>query len=205
MESVTVFDGTDHVVRVTPIAELNGHLKEQTVVCARTLRALGLGRKLCGNFRCRDVGNGEFAIAFRGLRTRPALPCRGSPGSAASYWLVQALPDRRLLLVQYLPPRSVTSTHNHVAETEVFFPLAGHCLLHVGARVPDHAFHATRQRTLTLAVDTEHGRLHRGIRVPPRTVHQVATEDSPALNLILITDTAAQMLPDLHHVYAQWV
>lgn len=205
MNTVSVFDVMDRSVRVTPISELNGGLTSRTLIGTRSLTSLGLGIRLSKNFRCRDVANGEFTIAFRGLSARPMPPCRGSPGSAASYWLAQALPNRTLLLVQYLPPHSVTSTHSHVAETEQFFPLAGHSLLRLGARTPSRPLHATRQQTLLLALSIENGRLHRGVTVPPRTVHQLETEDSPALNLILITGTSAQTLSGLRHTYAQWI
>ncbi len=147
-------------------------------------------------------GKEECHIAFRhGLKIlRP--PLAGSPESGALYWIVHPS-DNTLLLLQYMPPDTKTSVHWHAEEHETFHVLRGSCSLLMGNAndsEPNGMFRQLHSRRLTIqgAGGDQHA------WVPPYTVHQLVTFREPVLNCIVIRNTKAQTLREIHHCYARW-
>lgn len=142
-------------------------------------------------------------LALRGLTCLPS-PLGGSAGSAARYWAICPFADKRsLLLLQYLPPHSETSVHWHAEERELFFPIRGSCTVIEGTRPASDGDLASKTAALILTADTTDARL-RQWWVDAGVVHQLRTDDDPALNLILVTNTRARTLRELNHHHVRW-
>lgn len=202
MSRVFVCDG--QTVSAYPL-EQNEHWGSRCCAVAVIDQASPARSLFAGTFRLHDELQSILGrtVALRGL-TWLSQPLAGSQGSAAYYWVEHPFPERQsLLLLQYLPPHSVTSVHWHTEERELFFPLRGSCTVLEGARLPDDSTRASKRIALALTPDGN-GRHLQQWWVEACVVHQLRTDDDPALNLILVTNTRARTLQELNHHYVRW-
>lgn len=105
----------------------------------------------------------NFFIIYKDLEFYNGVKNAFSPDSGAKY-LAHKKTESGELLLQYIPPKSITSKHYHEFKTEIFHNLEGKCTLEVSRK----------------KIDLEKS----SHSVKPNAIHQVKTADSAALNLL---------------------
>ena len=127
------------------------------------------------NFKLFYLNDINFLIIYKDLKfyggTRNAL----STGSGAKY-LARKKTETGGLLLQYLPPKSVTSKHYHEFRTEIFHNLEGKCTLEFSKINLEKSKGTPEVKRKNLVNST--------YEVEPKIVHQVKTADSAALTLL---------------------
>ncbi len=109
----------------------------------------------------------------------PPLSAKSS-GSKAIYY-ARSMVKMDGLLLQYLPPQTITSKHYHTAKIETYHNLEGRCLIEVDGED-------------ILLEQSSH-------KIPPNVVHQVRTEDDASLTLLeIIGDPNGLSMDDHHYV-----
>ncbi|MBU0761256.1 MAG: hypothetical protein KJ600_01390 [Nanoarchaeota archaeon] len=124
------------------------------------IKTLRQYRLLCSKI---DFNGSPCSIIYRGLDFSGSPQVSQSAGSQAIY-LARKDNGKQSFLLQYLPPRSVTSKHFHRVTTERFHGLEGACFVEVNG-----------EETLVNG---------RTFEVAPGKVHQVKTGEEPSLTLI---------------------
>lgn len=110
-------------------------------------------------------------------------------GSAAQYLAAGRIGNWSVLL-QHLPPHSRTSWHYHKGSQETFIPLSGWC------GVCLHHKDVDGKQCYETMLDAEQGN---SMHVEPGTPHVLYTCESPAINLILMTDRSEPFDSSDHH------
>lgn len=182
---------------------------EITLLAAPGRMPLALSRHLPLGFGFKTYlfnGDTVCTVGYRREGIRYHEPFRGSNGSQATYWLVDAPEDGMLVLGQHLPAGASTSTHWHPeGESEHFYPLCGGgTVMLAGTPLANDDQRAVVESRKGLALDGD-GR-SAGLRIEPPVVHQLVNEsDAPALNVIVIRPTRARALHELKHHHVSWV
>jgi mannose-6-phosphate isomerase-like protein (cupin superfamily) len=101
-----------------------------------------------------------------------------SPGSKALY-LARSRDKFDGLLLQYMPPDSITSKHYHEKRLETYYNLEGKCLLNIDGK--DHVLEKSV------------------VAIRPGQVHQVRTLREPALTLLDMSEGSCLSMED--HIY----
>lgn len=103
-----------------------------------------------------------------------------SPGSQALYLAEYRLSPTHILILQCLPPSTITSRHFHIHKTEIYHQLLGQSVVEVdGIDFP-------------LA--------HASLTIEPRRVHQTRTLEQAALTLLEIIGPGDPLQDDHHYV-----
>jgi mannose-6-phosphate isomerase-like protein (cupin superfamily) len=107
-----------------------------------------------------------------------------SPTSQAVY-IARSEDKMKGLLLQLLMPHSTTSKHYHTMKTETFYNLEGSCILEIQEK------NEKREILLRNSYYT----------VRPNVIHQIRTENEPALTLIkIVGDPEGLSMHDHHYV-----
>jgi len=141
---------------------------------------LGLLKRIDQSFEIVDFHGIPCCVMHRDLYFYDPPLSAKSPGSKAVYYARSRVKINGLLL-QHLPPQTITSRHYHEAKTETYYNLEGRCLIEV---------------------DGEDILLDKcSYEIPPNVVHQVRTEDCASLTLLeIIGDPEGLSMDDHHYV-----
>jgi mannose-6-phosphate isomerase-like protein (cupin superfamily) len=130
-----------------------------------------------------DFQERHLFVACHDFHFYPGQESKKSPGSQSIYY-GRSKDKMDGLLLQYLPPNSRTSRHYHRLKTEIYHGIEGEAIIIVGEE----------RNKLKLRKNK--------LEIFPGTVHQVITEDSPALTLLKIMgDPKGLSLDD--HIYVE--